>query len=85
LTPGVGEADPGPVTYTVAPQDNGPYLVTGPLTLTTASGVRRFADGEVVALCRCGRSGNKPFCDATHARTGFDSSATAAAAPESTA
>lgn len=70
------------MSYTVAPQDNGPYVVTGPFTLTTDSGVRRFAEGEVVVLCRCGRSENKPFCDTTHVRIGFDSSARPAASPE---
>ncbi|MFZ0437949.1 MAG: CDGSH iron-sulfur domain-containing protein [Candidatus Sulfotelmatobacter sp.] len=37
--------------------------------------------GEKIALCRCGASINKPFCDGTHTKVGFD--AAAAAVPKS--
>ena len=52
-------------------RDNGPYKVTGPVTIVDAEG-NRFAlpEGSVV-LCRCGRSQTKPFCDASH-KAGFD-------------
>ena len=52
-------------------RDNGPYKVTGPVTIVDAEG-NRFAlpEGPVV-LCRCGRSRTKPFCDASH-KAGFD-------------
>jgi len=54
-------------------RENGPYLVTGPFTLTDADGaVYELPEGTAVALCRCGRSANKPFCDATHKQGGFD-------------
>jgi CDGSH-type Zn-finger protein len=51
---------------------NGPYKVTGPVTILDAEG-REFVlpEGSAVALCRCGHSETKPFCDATHRRIGF--------------
>ena len=58
------------VTITV--RANGPYKVVGPITIVDADG-RPFElpEGSAVALCRCGHSGNKPFCDATHKTIGF--------------
>jgi CDGSH iron-sulfur domain-containing protein 3 len=53
-------------------RDNGPYLVKGPIELTDVEGNSIRVERETVALCRCGRSSNKPFCDGTHARTGFE-------------
>jgi CDGSH-type Zn-finger protein len=52
---------------------NGPYKVTGPVTVTDADGNEYdLADqGEAIALCRCGGSATKPFCDGTHKRNGF--------------
>jgi len=55
-------------------RDNGPYKVTGPVTIIDADG-NEFElpdDGRPVALCRCGGSSTKPFCDTTHKRNGFD-------------
>ncbi|HET8725098.1 MAG TPA: CDGSH iron-sulfur domain-containing protein [Anaeromyxobacteraceae bacterium] len=73
---------------------DGPYLVTGSLPLARLTiGVNaagesvRWERGETIAtgasyaLCRCGRSGKKPFCDGTHAREGFDGAETASRAP----
>lgn len=58
---------------TIKVRENGPYLVTGPFTLTDADGnVYPLPPGTAVALCRCGRSSTKPFCDSTHKRVGFD-------------
>ena len=46
---------------------NGPYLVEGPIELVDAEGNHfKVEEGKSVVLCRCGRSDNKPFCDATH-------------------
>ncbi len=45
--------------------DRGPYLIQGPVTLLDGAG-QTHATGEQVALCRCGRSANKPFCDGQH-------------------
>ena len=53
---------------------NGPYRVTGPITIIDADG-NEFElpdDGRPVALCRCGGSTTKPFCDGTHSKIGFD-------------
>jgi CDGSH-type Zn-finger protein len=52
---------------------NGPYKVTGPIRLIDAEG-NEFdlgEQGEVIALCRCGGSTTKPFCDGTHSKIGF--------------
>jgi uncharacterized Fe-S cluster protein YjdI len=49
---------------------NGPQLVTGGVRLLDAEGNVLY-EGEKAALCRCGQSGNKPFCDGTHEKVGF--------------
>jgi CDGSH-type Zn-finger protein len=54
----------------------GPYLVEGKINLLDASG-KRIEAGEKIALCRCGASTNKPFCDGTHTKIGFDAAAAA--------
>ena len=51
--------------------DNGPYLVKGPVLLLDAEGNEFRAERPTVALCRCGGSANKPFCDGTHAQAAF--------------
>jgi CDGSH-type Zn-finger protein len=53
-------------------RQNGPYKVTGPMTLVDSQG-REFQlpEGTAIALCRCGYSRNKPFCDKSHKRIGF--------------
>jgi CDGSH-type Zn-finger protein len=57
---------------TIKVRENGPYLVTGPVTLTDSDGnVYDLAEGKGLALCRCGRSSTKPFCDKTHRETGL--------------
>ena len=50
---------------------NGPVLCSGPLTVRSADGTATFA-GTKAALCRCGQSQNKPFCDGTHSKIGFE-------------
>lgn len=54
----------------VEPQVNGPLDITGNLEITSGTG-RMVARTTRVRLCRCGASGNKPFCDGSHARIGF--------------
>ncbi|PWI58396.1 CDGSH iron-sulfur domain-containing protein [Sulfoacidibacillus thermotolerans] len=46
-------------------RDKGPYLVSGTVELVDAEG-NRFETKEQFALCRCGHSHNKPFCDGAH-------------------
>lgn len=56
----------------ILPADNGPLIVENPPALTGADDVD--TDGKTkVALCRCGASSNKPFCDGAHAKIDFDS------------
>ena len=49
---------------------DGPLLVTGGVRITDASGTVLY-EGEKAALCRCGGSANKPFCDGSHKKNGF--------------
>jgi CDGSH-type Zn-finger protein len=56
---------------TVTPLENGPYLVKGPITLLDADGTEYHNERATIALCRCGASTNKPFCDGTHSKVGF--------------
>jgi len=64
---------------------NGPYIVNGSVPLTTSEicnddegccrtwrEVKRYPVLEKYALCRCGHSKNKPFCDGTHAKISFE-------------
>jgi len=49
---------------------NGPYRVTGVSDFKDSDG-NVIEAGDEVWLCRCGRSGRKPFCDGTHKKVGF--------------
>lgn len=67
---------------TITPKVNGPLRVEGPVRILAPDGteipVPPRKDGtpaQVVVLCRCGGSATKPFCDGSHKRNGFDSSA----------
>jgi len=58
------------VKITVKP--NGPYLVSGPAKLVDIDGQEWDLTGkQQYALCRCGASVKKPFCDGTHSKMGF--------------
>ncbi len=63
--------EPRPVpSLTTSP--GGPYLVRGPLEITDAAGNRMHVPaGRSAALCRCGQSDTKPFCDGTHTSADF--------------
>ena len=52
-------------------RESGPYLVKGPITLQDADGRTYTLPGENIALCRCGGSQTKPFCDGSHRTNGF--------------
>jgi CDGSH-type Zn-finger protein len=49
---------------------NGPYIVTGRVQLQDDDG-NTYPAKDRVALCRCGASTTKPFCDGTHSKIGF--------------
>jgi CDGSH-type Zn-finger protein len=52
---------------------NGPYVIeSDDVQVVDWEGREYVADRRPVALCRCGASARKPFCDGTHARIGFD-------------
>ncbi len=51
--------------------DNGPYLVKGSVLILDADGNQFPVERATVALCRCGGSTTKPFCDGTHSKIGF--------------
>ncbi|HJZ71846.1 MAG TPA: CDGSH iron-sulfur domain-containing protein [Vicinamibacterales bacterium] len=62
---------PGDSTGRVRVRENGPYLLTGVATMSNFLGEPTIRP-PVAALCRCGRSESKPWCDGTHATIGFD-------------
>lgn len=54
--------------------ENGPYKVTGGISIVDDSSGEPVpgAERDPVFLCRCGGSTNKPFCDGTHSKIGFE-------------
>jgi CDGSH-type Zn-finger protein len=50
---------------------NGPLLIEGKAEITDENGDVNETKGKMVALCRCGQSANKPFCDGSHQKVGF--------------
>ena len=52
--------------------ENGPCLISGKATYLDADGNTQTTDRDNVALCRCGLSGNKPFCDGSHRTSDFE-------------
>jgi len=59
---------------------NGPLIVNGPVDLKDSEG-KAYPAQKRIALCRCGASTEKPFCDGTHSKVGFQ--AAERAVPES--
>jgi uncharacterized Fe-S cluster protein YjdI/CDGSH-type Zn-finger protein len=66
-----GQPEVGPEQTTMVPIRNGPLLLHGRLRVIGANGAV-LADETRLALCRCGKSQNEPFCDNSHRRAGFD-------------
>ncbi len=50
---------------------NGPLVVQGAVDVQEAEGKTLTPPRPTVALCRCGHSANKPFCDGAHAKNNF--------------
>jgi CDGSH-type Zn-finger protein len=83
--------------FRITVQENGPYVVSGGVPINRKSVVYSGAhepltwrkdatlEGDATyRLCRCGQSSQKPFCDNTHARIGFDGTENAPTAPSAT-
>lgn len=59
---------------TVQAFKNGPFIVKGAVKVLDVDGNEYdISDQKAVALCRCGQSENRPFCDGKHNRIGFNS------------
>jgi CDGSH-type Zn-finger protein/uncharacterized Fe-S cluster protein YjdI len=56
----------------IRPAENGPLLVNGPLEIMAGTG-RAIERTRTTALCRCGASQTKPYCDGSHSKVGFSS------------
>ncbi|MEV8338572.1 CDGSH iron-sulfur domain-containing protein [Leucobacter sp. NPDC077196] len=56
---------------TITPYPDGPLIVRGAINLRTSDGEPIPQKRRTVALCRCGLSTIKPFCDGTHRLSGF--------------
>jgi CDGSH-type Zn-finger protein len=63
--------DSNPDVPTITPYRDGPLLVRGPVRLQDTQGREIEVGRETIALCRCGKSRIKPFCDGTHKLSGF--------------
>jgi CDGSH-type Zn-finger protein len=55
----------------IAVRENAMLIATGPMTIVSADG-RPAATRNKAALCRCGHSATKPFCDGSHKKVGFE-------------
>jgi CDGSH-type Zn-finger protein len=57
---------------TIRLRKNGPYVIdTDEARVIDWNGTEYVIDRKPIALCRCGASTNKPFCDGTHSKIGF--------------
>ena len=60
------------MTKEISANENGPYLIAGAASYVDADGNEQMTKGSMIALCRCGQLANKPFCDGTHKKVGFE-------------
>lgn len=67
LGPDDGDSD----AATITPYRDGPLIVRGDFRLLDQDGAEIDPGRRTIALCRCGKSGIKPFCDGSHKRAGF--------------
>lgn len=60
---------------TIRMRPNGPFVIEGPFKLIDSTGQEFVVDTAKpsLALCRCGQSSRRPFCDGTHKSCGFES------------
>jgi CDGSH-type Zn-finger protein len=68
---GARQQAPAEPAAVITPYRDGPLVVRGPFRLVDQDGAEIEVDRETVALCRCGRSRIRPFCDGTHKLTRF--------------
>jgi CDGSH-type Zn-finger protein len=69
----------------ITPYRNGPYLVRGDFALTDQDGEEINLTRRTIALCRCGKSRTRPFCDGTHKVIGFQAAGTVEGEPKTVA
>lgn len=67
---GTGDGDPFSGPLEIKALENGPLILKGRFAIVAGTG-RVAWSGQSTALCRCGQSQNKPFCDGSHAKAGF--------------
>ena len=69
----IGEAVSVAAQGTIRVSKNGPYMVSGAVTVEDQKGSVYRREGEHIKLCRCGQSAPRPFCDDSHLTNGFQS------------
>ena len=72
-----GSQEEAPEETTIEPRPNGPLFVRGRIRIVDPDG-NLLREDTRLALCRCGASANRPFCDGTHRRIGFRTDSPAA-------
>jgi CDGSH-type Zn-finger protein len=73
------------MTARVTPYRNGPYLIRGDFQLVDQEGEDVALTRRTIALCRCGKSRTRPFCDGTHKKIGFQAAGSVEGHPASVA
>lgn len=69
------------MTTEIVPYDDGPLIVRGEFDMHAPDGTPIDPGRETIALCRCGKSAIKPFCDGTHKAIRFRTGPTDRVAP----